>query len=115
MSTFEITGTIAAAQTLTSSKGNPYFTFNIVDDAGKTFELSLFGDGMGMANKITKGAKLTVKGMLSSREYQDKNGKTRYGMDLRTQWIEAIGGDKSGPKYDASATLPQTDMDSIPF
>ncbi len=113
MASFEIVGTAQNVHQLTSAKGNPYIMYQIKGDDGKIFELSLFGDGMSHAAKLKPNARVVVTGVLGSREYQDKNGKTRYGIEMKTQWI-----DVDRPVNLATtkaADVPQTPFDEIPF
>lgn len=113
MASFEIVGTAQNVHQLTSSKGNPYIMFQIKGDDGKIFELSLFGDGMSHAAKLKPNARVVVKGILGSREYQDKNGKTRYGIEMKTQWIDV----DRPVNFNAGKTedIPQTPFDDIAF
>lgn len=111
MASFEIIGTVNNIQNLTSSKGNPYLTFCVTDGVGKKFELSLFGDSMAMADKLS--GLVSVKGVLGSREYQDKNGKTRYGIELKPQWIEKVKAE--GAVKSAIDTMQEDTFASIPF
>lgn len=112
MSSFEISGTVVKIDHLTSSKGNAYAVFQVKDEIGKTFELSLFGDSMGFLEKLKLGTPTTIKGMLSSRDFTDKNGKTRYGIELRPQWVEISGA--AAPKKMASKSLDD-EFSDIPF
>lgn len=107
MSSFELTGTVTKFENLTSSKGNAYMTFQIVD-SGKTFELSLFGDTMGFSDKITSKKPIVIKGVLGTREYTDKNGKVRFNTELKPSWIEFAKVEKID-----SALNRQSDPDCI--
>ncbi len=114
MSSFEIAGTVTKTEKLTSKTGNPYIVFQVKDDAAKIFELSLFGDSMGMASKVQVNNGVIIKGILSSREFSDKNGKTRYGTELKPQWIEVPGQTATGKKG-SEVAVSSVDFDSIPF
>lgn len=111
MSNFEITGAITKVENLTSSKGNAYLSFQVKDAGGKVFEMSLFGDSMSHAEKLKLNARVTVKGVLDSREYKDKNGKTRYGLELKPSWLEPA---KTLPQR-TEAPADDFGLDSIPF
>lgn len=90
MSWFEISGEVSNIKNAVSAKGNKYVTFCITDFAGRIYELSLFGDTLSFADKLR--GKVVIKGVLSTRSYQDKQGNMRYAVDLRPQWVEKVGG-----------------------
>lgn len=96
MSSFEITGTVQKVEEKTSAKGNAYLTFQIKDTALKVFELSLFGDGLALADKLKPSKQVIIKGVLTTREFQDKNQTTRYGIELRPQWVEEVEVPRAG-------------------
>lgn len=115
MSSFEIKGTVVKVERKTSTKGNEYAVFQLKDTAGKIFEMSLFGDTMSFLDKVENGRVVEIKGILTSREYVDKNNVTRYGMGLTPSWIDVVKTD-GGKKYDSSkAAETNDDLGDIPF
>lgn len=111
MSTFETTGVISDITNQVSSRGNKFVTFTLTDDAGNKFDLSLFGDMLNVARQLKPKTTVTVKGALSAREYQDKNGKTRTSPQLRVQWVEPVG---KSAQTSLDRAVEET-VDSIPF
>lgn len=102
---FFILGTVTGVENLTSAKGNSFINFTLMDANKTSFEIALFGNLMSMAGNVIVGKKVKVTCALKSREYKDKNGKTRYGLTIETYMIEPIG----KPEIDKS------EIDSIPF
>ena len=115
MSSFELTGTVGKVEKLTSAKGNPYMVFTIKDDNDKTFELSLFGDSLSKGKSMKAGDVLNVKGTLSSREFTDKNGKIRYGVEMRPAWLEAANRDAVAQTKAKASDTNDDPFSSIPF
>lgn len=115
MNSFQLSGSVLKVENATSSKGNAYLTFQ-VKDGQKIFEMSLFGESMQFSEMLTAGKNITIKGTLGSREYQDKNGKTRFGMNLNVSWIEPVE-TAAGGKSKTVAAIPVVadELDSIPF
>lgn len=114
MSTFEIIGTVVSAEEKTSSKGNSYIAFHVQDNAKQVFDMSLFGDSMNFSDKIAPGKKVSIKGVLRSREYTDKNGVARFNTVLNVNWIEALG-KQTTKKQEEKTSNENSDLDDLPF
>ena len=104
MSSFTIEGTVTESTPATSNQGKAYLKF-VVSYGDSMFNLSLFGSSMSMANLITVGSKVAIKGMLTSREYQGKHYP-----NFQVQWVEPV--EKVAPAVKAADT---NSFDSIPF
>lgn len=113
---FELAGKVSGFQELKSAKGNDYAIFILETRSGSRFDLSLFGQTMEYCDLVsTAGTQVRVIGNVTSREYQDKNGKTRYGVQLQVTQIapaqrqqqQMVAG---APQSDASA-----DSFDLPF
>jgi single-strand DNA-binding protein len=77
--------------------GDPVLSFSVADSQGKDkptiwWNCSLFGKrGEALQQYLTKGQAVTVAGMVSEREWTDKEGGKRKSMDVRVQEIALQG------------------------
>ena len=125
MNKITLTGRIAAdAELRFLSGGDPICSFRVASDVGfgekKTtnwFTCSVWGKrGEALSPFLVKGQQVTVFGVLSLREWQDKDGAKRMSPDIRVDEIELQGG-----KRDSQAPAKQhapaggDDMGDIPF
>jgi DNA polymerase III alpha subunit len=104
MNEFKITGNVEKVEQKKSQAGKDYVTFQ-VKEGTDVFDLSLFGDNVAMQSKL-KG-KVSITGVLKSREYNGKNYP-----DFRVSWIDGID-----VKAARQVDLPKApdDIDSLPF
>lgn len=113
MSDFSITGTVSKVETLTSSKGNPYMIFSVLDDDRKgVFELSLFGNTLSQGKELKEGVHAKVTGSLVTQEYTDKNGKVRYALKCM---VERLDVSKKKSAVENINTSDADDLSEIPF
>jgi len=100
MNKITLTGRLAAdAEVRYTPSGDAIANFRVASDVGfgnnKTtnwFACSLFGKrGESLAPHLTKGLPVTVFGMLTLREWTDKNGGKQISPDVRVDEIEMHG------------------------
>lgn len=98
-------GRLGGDPELREYQGNKVATFSLAvgdkytDKEGKIvektdwFRVSFLGNSADIPMKfLKKGNQVYVDGKLSSREYLDKEGKTRFAMEVRGQNITLLGG-----------------------
>lgn len=108
--------------------GNAVANFSVADSQGKDkptiwWNCALFGKrAEALAQYLVKGQSVTVSGVVSQREYQDKQGATKTSMEITVNDVALQGGKREAtpdPKPSkAGGTSRQTeefDLDSIPF
>ena len=108
------------------NSGDPVCSFSIADSQGRDkptiwWNCSLFGKrAEALAPYLTKGQSVTVVGVVSEREFTDKNGNHRKSMDVRVSEI-ALQGSRKEPQeerrnHENEQQRQQTiDDDDIPF
>jgi single-strand DNA-binding protein len=108
------------------NNGDPICNFSVADSQGRDkgtiwWNCSLFGKrGEALAQYLTKGQSVTVVGIITEREWQDKEGNKRKSMDVRVSEIALQGGRKDAePQEERQAALKPVqasiDDDDIPF
>lgn len=120
------------AETRYMPNGDPVLSFSVADSQGKEkptiwWNCQLFGKrAESLAQYLTKGQSVTVSGVVTQREYTDKDGTPRKSMDVRVGDVALQGGRKEGaapaapakttPSKPATAGSGFDDMDDdIPF
>jgi len=93
------------------------------------FRVTFWRNQAELANQyLAKGRQVYVEGRLSQREYQDRDGNTRYSLEVQGTDLRFLGSrsdegfssrpsDRSAPREDHSADEPPTQItdDDIPF
>ena len=116
MNKISATGRLAAdAEVRFTNTGDPIATFRLASDVGfgdkKTtnwFQCQIWGKrGEALAPHLTKGQQVTVFGMLTLREWENKEGQKQVSPDIRVDEIELQGG-----KRDSESTHSQSQANS---
>ncbi len=116
------------------NNGDPVCSFSVADSQGKDkstiwWRCSLFGKrAEALAQYLTKGQSVTVAGVITEREYTDKDGVAKKSQDVRVSEVALQGGKREAsapapapqrPKVSIRSQTPSSgfeDMDdSIPF
>jgi single-strand DNA-binding protein len=108
------------------NNGDPICNFSVADSQGKDkgtiwWNCSLFGKrGEALAQYLTKGQSVTVVGIVTEREWSDKEGNKRKSMDVRVSEIALQGGRKDSEPQEERRQAPKPqqasiDDDEIPF
>ncbi len=72
------------------------------------FSVSFWGNSADIPMKyLRKGSQVYVDGKLGSREYLDKEGKTRFALEVRGQNISLLGGNPEGQTPITSSSTSQ--------
>ncbi len=99
------------AETRYMPNGDPVLSFSVADSQGKEkpaiwWNCQLYGKrAESLAQYLTKGQSVTVSGVITQREYTDKDGAPRKSMDIRVADVALQGGRKEGA---APAAAPKT-------
>jgi single-strand DNA-binding protein len=137
MNVWAFTGRLGAdAELRTTQSGEKVLGFNVANDVGfgdrKTTQwvtCSLWGRrGEAVAQYMTKGKQVCVSGELTLREFQKRDGSRGFGLSVRVNEVDFMGGardaDAAGDRRPADDThrqaatpaRPYDDMDDeIPF
>jgi len=101
MNSISIAGSLGRdAEVRYLNSGDPVCSFSIADSQGRDkptiwWSCSLFGKrAEALAPYLTKGQSVTVVGVVSEREFTDKNGNHRKSMDVRVNEVSLQGGRK---------------------
>lgn len=101
MNSITLTGNITRdAEVKFLNNGDPVAGFSVADNQGKDkpaifWNCSLFGKrAESLAQYLTKGQAVTVVGVISEREWTDKDGQKRKSMDVRVNDVALQGGAK---------------------
>jgi single-strand DNA-binding protein len=108
------------------NNGDPICNFSVADSQGKDkgtiwWNCTLFGKrGEALAQYLTKGQSVTVVGVVTEREWSDKEGNKRKSMDVRVSEIALQGGRKDSEPQEERRQAPKPqqasiDDDEIPF
>ena len=73
---------------------------------GKTAELC--------AQYLTKGREVYLEGRLQTRQWQDKDGQTRYTTEVNADHVVFLGGPQQGQQPQAGATAPSAPAANTP-
>jgi single-strand DNA-binding protein len=118
-----ICGNVAKPEMRYLNSGDAVLQFSVADNQGKDkqpiwWRCALFGKrAESLQNFIQSGAKVTVVGSVSEREYTDKNGQDRKAMEIRVNDIALQGGKAEAEEKPARQAKPQQDLteDDVPF
>jgi single-strand DNA-binding protein len=107
------------------NNGDPICNFSVADSQGRDkgtiwWNCSLFGKrGEALAQYLTKGQSVTVVGIITEREWQDKEDNKRKSMDVRVSEIALQGGRKDAEPQEGRQAAPKPVQasidDDIPF
>ena len=108
------------------NNGDPICNFSVADSQGRDkptiwWNCTLYGKrGEALSQYLTKGQSVTVVGVVTEREWQDKEGNKRKSMDVRVSEIALQGGRKESEPQEERRQAPapaQADIDDsdIPF
>jgi single-strand DNA-binding protein len=108
------------------NNGDPICNFSVADSQGRDkgtiwWSCTLFGKrGEALAQYLTKGQSVTVVGVVTEREWQDKEGNKRKSMDVRVSEIALQGGRKDAEPQQERQSAPKPaqvsiDDDELPF
>ena len=123
MNSITICGNLAKPEMRHLNNGDAVLQFSVADNQGKDkqpiwWRCSLFGKrAESLQNFLVSGAKVTVVGSVSEREYTDKNGQERKAMEIRVNDIALQGGKAEAEEKPARQAKPQQDLteDDVPF
>jgi single-stranded DNA-binding protein len=110
----QLRGNIGQAPRLVTNKsGNSSYLFTVCERAGKDKQgrwVSVFlneARGKKLAESLTVGTDLLLRGPLTSGLYTDKEGKTSVQLSLNVDTLEFLS---SKPKTDAKGASPEADL-----
>lgn len=99
----EVIGNIGSDAEIKEFSGKKYVSFNVAhsekrkDANGTTVESTTwvsvlwYGDGGGLTQYLKRGCKVFVRGRLSVKSYQDKNGKTQVAVNVNANEVNLCG------------------------
>lgn len=76
------------------------------------------GNGGGLTQYLTRGAKVFVRGNMVVKTYQDKNGQFQYAINVynaEVQLCDLKGGNAAPQAVPVPAPAPTTNEDGLPF
>lgn len=124
----EVIGNIGSDAEIKEFGGKKYVSFNVAhserrkDANGTTVESTTwvsvlwYGDGGGLTQYLKKGCKVFVRGRLSVKTYQDKNGNTQVAVKVNANEVNLCGlkGEQSitssSPAQQAASVQPEDDL-----
>jgi single-strand DNA-binding protein len=123
MNSITICGNVAKPEMRYLNSGDAVLQFSVADNQGKDkqpiwWRCALFGKrAESLQSFIQSGAKVTVVGSVSEREFTDKNGQERKAMEIRVNDIALQGGKAEAEEKPARQDKPKQDLtdDDIPF
>lgn len=129
----EVIGNIGSDVEIKEFGGKKYVSFNVAhserrkDANGTTVESTTwvsvlwYGDGGGLTQYLKKGCKVFVRGRLSVKTYQDKNGYTQVAVNVNANEVNLCGikgeTQQGAPSQATAPTAPQASQneDDLPF
>ena len=126
----EVIGNIGSDAEIKEFGGKKYVSFNVAhserrkDANGTTIESTTwvsvlwYGDGSGLTQYLKKGCKVFVRGRLSVKTYQDKNGYTQVAVNVNANEVNLCGikGEtQQGAPSQAAAPQASQNKDDLPF
>lgn len=124
----EVIGNIGNDAEIKDFSGKKYVAFNVAhserhkDANGTTVESTTwvsvlwYGDGGGLTPHLKRGAKVFVRGSMSLKQYQDKNGRWQTAVNCNAREIQLCDIKGNGNAAAAPATSTgNTDEDDIQF
>ena len=125
MNSITICGNLAKPEMRYLNSGDAVLQFSVADNQGKDkqpiwWRCALFGKrAESLQSFIQSGAKVTVVGSVSEREYTDKSGQERKAMEIRVNDIALQGGKAEADEKPARQAKPAApvddDMSDLPF
>lgn len=127
----EIIGNIGSDAEIKEFSGKKYVSFNVAhserrkDANGTSVESTTwvsvlwYGDGGGLTQYLKRGCKVFVRGRLSVKSYQDRNGNTQVAVNVNASEVNLCGlkgeqpGASNSPAQQAAA--PAQPEDDLPF
>lgn len=127
----EVIGNIGSDAEIKEFNGKKYVSFNVAhsekrkDSNGTMVESTTwvsvlwYGDGGGLTQYLKKGCKVFVRGRLSVKPYQDRNGNTQVAVNVNANEVNLCGFEgeqapSTSPAQQPSALAGQ-DNDDLPF
>jgi len=108
---FEFAGQLLQKKEATTKTGMT-FVRAVLTNGDAALEICCFGGNKRNMDAIKPGSKVKITGILKSRTYVDKNGETRYGLDVRLDNDCVRGTEDSSAKTQNSV---ESEIDEIPF
>lgn len=127
----EVIGNIGSDAEIKEFSGKKYVSFNVAhserrkDANGTTIESTTwvsvlwYGDGGGLTQYLKRGCKVFVRGRLSVKSYQDRNGNTQVAVNVNANEVNLCGlkGEQSTGANSAvqQPSTPTPQDDDLPF
>lgn len=127
----EVIGNIGNDAEIKDFSGKKYVSFNVAhsekrkDANGTTIEHTTwvsvlwYGDGGALTQYLKRGCKVFVRGRLSVKSYQDRNGNTQVAVNVNASEVYLCGlkGEQSttGNAPTQQAAAPTQEQDDLPF
>ena len=127
----EVIGNIGSDAEIKEFSGKKYVSFNVAHSEkrkeanGTTVESTTwvsvlwYGDGGSLTQYLKRGCKVFVRGRLSVKSYQDRNGKTQVAVNVNANEVNLCGlkGEQSAGTSPAAQqpSTPTPQNDDLPF
>lgn len=127
----EVIGNIGNDAEIKEFSGKKYVSFNVAhserrkDANGTTVESTTwvsvlwYGDGGGLTQYLKRGCKVFVRGRLSVKSYQDRNGNTQVAVNVNANEVNLCGlkGEQSAASNAPAqrAVAPTQEQEDLPF
>ena len=127
----EVIGNIGNDAEIKEFSGKKYVSFNVAhserrkDTNGTSIESTTwvsvlwYGDGGGLTQYLKRGCKVFVRGRLSVKSYQDRNGNTQVAVNVNASEVNLCGlkGEQSAASSSPAqqAAAPAQPEDDLPF
>lgn len=127
----EVIGNIGNDAEIKEFSGKKYVSFNVAhserrkDANGTTVESTTwvsvlwYGDGGGLTQYLKRGCKVFVRGRLSVKSYQDRNGNTQVAVNVNASEVNLCGlkGEQAAGASPAAQqpSAPTQQNDDLPF
>ena len=127
----EVIGNIGNDAEIKDFSGKKYVSFNVAhserrkDANGTTIESTTwvsvlwYGDGGGITQYLKRGCKVFVRGRLSVKSYQDRNGNTQVAVNVNASEVNLCGlkGEQASGASPAAQqpSAPTQQNDDLPF
>lgn len=127
----EIIGNLGNDAEIKEFNGKKYVSMNVAhsekkrDSNGSVLETTIwvsvlwYGDGGNLTQYLKRGCKVFVRGRMSVKSYQDRNGNTQIAVNVNANEVNLCGvrgeqstGNNAGIQQ---ATTPPQDNDDLPF
>lgn len=127
----EVIGNIGNDAEIKDFSGKKYVSFNVAhsekrkDANGTMIESTTwvsvlwYGDGGGLTQYLKRGCKVFIRGRLSVKSYQDRNGNTQVGVNVNASEVNlcSLKGEQSTASNVPAqqAAVPTQEQDDLPF